>query len=99
MRVFVLAIGTVAMALSAPQDENRQRAETYRATQPGPAHAQLDALAGKWTVSVTFKVGSGPEQRSRANSEAQWILGGRFLQQHYKNDSGLEVWQFLGYDN
>ena len=95
----ILALGVASLVLSAPQEQNRQMAEMYKVTQPGSHHAQMESLAGNWSVAVSFKVGPGAERKATAGSEAQWILGGRFLRQHYKSDSGLEVWQFLGYDN
>ena len=99
MKALMLAIGAAALAISAPQDQSQKIAEMYKMTQRGEHHAQLDGLAGNWSVAVTFKLGPGTEQKSKATSEAQWILGGRFLQQHYKSETGLEVWQFIGYDN
>jgi hypothetical protein len=68
-------------------------------TQPGEHHKQLDSLAGSWNVAITFRLGNGPERHGSATCEARWILGGRFLEQQYKSDSGLEVRQFVGYDN
>src|SRR5581483_12020150 len=68
-------------------------------TQPGPQHKRLEALAGNWDVAVRFRYGNGPERQSTARGTAEWILDGHYLQQNYKNDSGLAVLQILGYDN
>ena len=69
------------------------------ATQPGPQHRQLQALAGNWDVAIRFRAGNGPERQASAKCSAEWILDGHYLKQEYKNDSGLAVLQILGYDN
>ncbi|HMG36113.1 MAG TPA: DUF1579 family protein [Blastocatellia bacterium] len=99
MKLLVLFAMLVSACLAAPQEKNQQMTDTMKAMQPGEHHKQLDGLAGSWDVMVKFKYGPGPERQSHATSEALWILGGRFIQQVYKNESGLEVRQFLGYDN
>jgi hypothetical protein len=68
-------------------------------TRPGAAHAMLDSLAGWWSVKATFQFGDGPEMEAEASCEAQMVLGRRFLEQQYRNPSGLEATQYLGYDN
>ena len=99
MKILVIITMLTSIALSAPQDNRQQMAEMMKATQPGEHHKQLDNLVGNWDVVVKFKYGPGPERQSKASSEAKWILGGRFIQQEYKNQSGQEVLQFIGYDN
>ena len=80
-------------------EREKKVAEMMQATQPGKRHKQLDVLAGSWDVVVKFKYGSGSERQGKASSEAKWILGGRFLQQEYKSESGQVTLQFMGYDN
>ncbi len=99
IKQLALAVAVQSFASAAPQEQSREMAQKQKLLQPGVHHAELDRLAGSWTVAVTFKLGPGAEYQSTATSEAKWILGGRFLQQQYKNESGLEVLQFLGYDN
>jgi hypothetical protein len=84
IKQLALAIAVQSFASAAPQEQSREMAEKQKLMQPGVQHAQLDRMAGSWTVAVTFKAGSGAEYQSTATSEAKWILGGRFLQQQYK---------------
>lgn len=78
---------------------DKKMAEMLKATQPGEQHKHLDVLVGSWDVVVKFKYGPGPERQGKASSEAVWILGGRFVQQEYKSQSGQVTLQFVGYDN
>lgn len=88
-----------SLSVAAPQEKQPNRAEMLKATQPGEHHKQLESMAGSWDVVVKFKYGPGPERQAKAMCEAKWILGGRFLQQQYENESGQSVLQFVGYDN
>jgi hypothetical protein len=68
---------------------------------PGPEHKKLDALAGKWDVAVTFKLGPDQERKGTADCEAKWDLDGRFLRQVYTSDfqgRPFVVVQLLGFD-
>lgn len=95
--VFILFMSPFESQVQQP--DPKKMAEMMKATQPGERHKQLESLAGTWDVAVRFKYGGGPERQGKATSEAKWILGGRFLQQEYKSDSGQVTLQFLGYDN
>lgn len=49
---------------------------------PGEQHKVLDALAGSWNYTVTYKMApDAPEEISSGTSNSQWILDGRFIQQ------------------
>jgi hypothetical protein len=68
---------------------------------PGPVHKQMESLAGKWDVEVTYVI-EGKERKGKATCEAKWIMDGRFLQQDYKSNlmgKPYNVMQLLGYDN
>ncbi len=68
---------------------------------PGPVHKQMEPLAGKWDVDITY-VMNGKENHGKVSCEANWILDGRFLRQEYhSNVMGMpyNVVQHLGYDN
>jgi hypothetical protein len=99
MMVITLLLLVFSLPVAAPQEKRQDRAEMLKATQPGEHHKQLESLAGSWDVVVKFKYGPGPERQSKARCEAKWVLGGRFLQQEYENESGQRVLQFFGYDN
>jgi hypothetical protein len=97
--MLTLALASVPAEAQEKSEGDKRLAEMMKATQAGERHRQLDVLAGSWDVVVTFKYGAGPERQGKASSEAKWILGGRFLHQEYKSESGQETLQFIGYDN
>lgn len=74
-----------------------------RAAEPGPWHAFLAQRAGKWNVAG--RIWNDPEGEpslSTAESRLEMILGGRFLQERLKGESGglkYEGLGLLGFDN
>lgn len=70
---------------------------------PGEYHAHLEPLVGKWEQSVKWWMAPGmPPETSTGTSEYKWILGKRFLQQHFKGESGEQTFEgmgLIGYDN
>ena len=98
--ILLFALATTSIPSYTQEKNDREKmAAMMRATQPGERHNKLDILAGSWDVVIKFKYGPGPERQSKASCTAKWILGRRFIQQEYKNESGQEVLQFIGYDN
>jgi Protein of unknown function (DUF1579) len=96
IRLTVAAILLIAVAPLAAQEKGRPAAPPG----PGEQHKQLDALAGSWDVSVTYRLG-GKEFKGTALCEAKWVLDGRFLRQEYHSKmqgKDFIVLQFLGYD-
>ena len=68
---------------------------------PGPMHALLNPLVGKWKTSVKTYMGPEPTV-SEGTCERVLIMGGRFLQSKYTGDfAGMpfEGMEILGYDN
>jgi uncharacterized protein DUF1579 len=100
-RYFVVLISGLSISLSAAGVVAQQKDEKGAPDgTPGKEHRQLDPLVGKWDVVVRYTLG-GKEREGTAESEAKWVLDGRYLQQEYKSDfSGrpFTVLQFLGYD-
>jgi hypothetical protein len=98
--VKIILVATVVLAaFVSSYAQDKRMAEMMKNTQPGEHHKQLDVLVGRWEVIAKYKYGSGPERQGKATSEAKWILGGRFVQQEYKSESGQLTLQFIGYDN
>jgi Protein of unknown function (DUF1579) len=98
----VLLMLTFGTLIVQSQERRTSEMEGTNPTQPGKYHKLLGVLAGSWDVTVKFKYGSGPERENKANSEAKWVLGGRFLEQEYTADLGgmpLFITQYVGYDN
>jgi hypothetical protein len=54
---------------------------------PGPGHKVLEQFAGKWKATVTCWMDpSSPPMQSQATAEAQWVFGGRFLEEHFRGE-------------
>lgn len=77
-----------------------------KAATPGPAHAKLKPLAGKWTY--TCKMWMDPNAspvETKGTIERKWILGGRFLTETISGTGldgkpkGFEGFGLIGYDN
>jgi hypothetical protein len=62
-----------------------QMAKAMALTVPGPEHEQLDVFVGKWNYRTQFWMAPNQEpQIMEGTAENQWILDGRFIQQHAK---------------
>jgi hypothetical protein len=72
------------------------------AGQPGPEHQKLQPFVGEW--NVTAKMWTDPSQppaECQGTAQAQWIMGGRFVQKSIKFDchgKTFEGLSLLGYD-
>jgi len=76
------------------------------AATPGPAHAQLQPLAGSWTYTCKASMDpTKPPLEMTGTIERKWILGGRFLEERVAGTGfdgqpgGFEGVGLLGYDN
>ncbi len=70
---------------------------------PGPFHAHLKPLVGSWKTTAKFWMMPGAEPAmSAGTSEREFILGGRYLQEHYNSTvmgSPFTGFGIVGYDN
>lgn len=72
-------------------------------SKPGPSHRLLETFVGKWDVQLTFW--SDPKaagESSVGTSQISWMLGGRFLQEHFSGKVAGEEYVglgIMGYDN
>lgn len=75
------------------------------AGEPGPGHAALQPLAGRWKYTGKFWMEPGqPPIETTGTIERKWILGGRFLEEKvagtgFDGKPGFEGLGLLGYDN
>lgn len=83
----------------AKAEHDAMMAEMMKYANPGPVHALLTPLVGKW--KTTTKSWMGPEPTvSEGTCEREWIMGGRFLQSMYKGNmmgmpfEGMELLAF-----
>lgn len=74
-----------------------------KAATPGEAHLALEPFIGSWKVRVTSWPAPGaPPSTSTGSSEAEWILGKRFVKERFEGEfmgmpfEGLGI---TGYDN
>ncbi|MGE5176860.1 MAG: DUF1579 domain-containing protein [Hyphomicrobiales bacterium] len=68
---------------------------------PGPEHAVLQPMAGKWKAVTKMWMGPGDPQVSEGTTERSWIMGGRYLvSKHTGSFAGMpfEGMEILGYD-
>jgi hypothetical protein len=89
-----------------PGMSQEQMAEMMKLGSPSDAHKKLDAFVGKW--DYTAKMWMDPAQKKpevmKGSTDNNWILDGRFIQQHAKGEAmnGMPAFEGVGttgYDN
>ena len=86
---------------AAPDDKAVMEAMMKHAT-PGPFHKKLEPLVGDWTYQASFMMAPGtPEMKMSGTANRKWLLDGRFMSEHAKNEGGeaFEGMGVTGYDN
>jgi hypothetical protein len=116
MKIKVLAAALlVVFACSAFAQHDHQQAQTkpqmdpammdamMKAGIPGDAHKLLNNMSGSWNTKATFWMMPGADPTSmEGTSENKWVMGGRYLEQHFAgNFMGMpfEGLGYTGYDN
>jgi hypothetical protein len=77
--------GTAAKEGASPSDTRKDKLlkDIARKAAPGPEHKLLDPLVGKWTTTAKMWWGGKKPEQATGHAEAKWILGGRFVEEHY----------------
>ena len=72
-----------------------------KAGTPGDAHRKLEPFAGTWKATVRHWMEPGAEPNvSTGVMNNTWVLGHRFLQHEYRDDSGMfEGSGYWGFNN
>jgi hypothetical protein len=87
----------------AASDEQAQMEAWQRTMTPGPGHARFEPMVGTWTAKTTMTMGPGaPKMVSEGVSDHRLILGGRYLEQHYRGTAmgmPFEGRGYTAYDN
>ncbi|MBD3256920.1 DUF1579 domain-containing protein [candidate division GN15 bacterium] len=101
--VIVAALGlTAALAQDEGASQQEMQAKMMELAQPGPEHELLEKLTGKWNMTVKMYMAPGQEPMVfNGSSEAETILGGRFLQSKWVSGEGpMETRgvSIMGYD-
>jgi hypothetical protein len=83
--------------------EEQKMHEAYlKAATPGPEHARLAKMAGKWKAEVQFWHGEGEPQTSYGTAEFKPILGGRYIEETFNGEAEGQPFEgrgVTGYDN
>lgn len=86
-----------------PMDDKAVMEMMQKAAAPGEAHKKLDALAGKFSVqSKSWMDPAKPPEVSSGSSERKWIMGNRYLEEHYQGSfmgQPFDGMGIQGYDN
>ena len=86
-----------------PPSQEEMMALWQKAMTPSANHARLTPMVGTWNAKTTFVMEPGaPPQVSNGTSVHRLVLGGRYLEQHYRGTSmgmAFEGIGFTGYDN
>jgi len=88
---------------TASMPEEEATAKMVAMAAPGPAHADLAARAGTWTVDYKYRMGPDtPWQPMQGTITSKPVLGGRFLMEEHSLEMvgmPMEGLLFLGFDN
>jgi hypothetical protein len=76
----ICLMGTVSAGAQTSSDVARAREAMLERGRPGPEHAILERLAGRWQREVTYTMGGGKTMKATGSATNRVILGGRFLQ-------------------
>lgn len=108
MRNFVIALclGALMMptAVLAGEPSQEEMMKAYEAAaKPGPEHAMIAKSAGTWTCTVkSWMDPAGEPMVSDGTEESAMIMGGRYLQSHFKGSmmgQPFDGMGLMGYDN
>ena len=98
---FAIALPAIAQEPSADQQAMMEMME--KLSTPGEMHAKLEPMVGSFDVEATFWMAPGAEpMSSKGKSKNVWILGGRYVAQHYEGEFMGQTFNGLGltgYDN
>jgi hypothetical protein len=99
----LLACLLTVAGTTAGQDKKDLPPDFLKFSQPGPEHKVLGALVGTWKCAVKFYPGPGKSpQESTGTMTMKWVLGERYVAQHYKGTFGDQPFEglgLMGYDN
>lgn len=96
--------GTPGERIVTPPPDPGAVVQAYqRAAAPGTEHQWLAKMAGAWEVEVkAFFDPTKPPEVSQGRAELRMVLGGRYLEQHFKSvfmDMPFEGHGVMGFDN
>lgn len=98
--VVVILLMTTAV-FSDDKDKDKQPpidlAAYAKFAQPGPEHKLLEPMIGNWSYKVRLFVDpSKPPMEMTGKCEKKWILGNRYVQEHFKGDEKDHPFEGIG---
>lgn len=71
-----------------PEEMQKLMEKYAEAMKPGEHHKKLDGFVGTWDVKIRmwYAGPDGPVAESTGVAESKWILGKRFVQDHFKGE-------------
>lgn len=93
------ATGKAAPTAGAPQDAMMEAMMKFAT--PGPEHAVLNPLVGKWKGVTKMWMAPGDPTVSEGTVDRSWVMGGRYLVAKHTGEFGgmpFEGMEVLGYD-
>lgn len=95
--------GKKSAAKGGPPDEKAMMEMMAKVATPGEQHKKLEPFVGTFDTKLKFWMDpSKPPEETSGKTETKWVLGNRYLEQHYDGTfmgqpfSGIG---FTGYDN
>lgn len=81
-----------------PMDEKAMMEMMQKLATPGEGHKKIDFMVGTWKTKNTMWMDpSKPPEKSEGTAEQRWVLGGRFIEQHFEGTFMGMPFSGLGY--
>lgn len=96
--LMMLASAAHAAETSMAEMDPAMMAKMQAATSPGEQHKVLEAFAGQWTYTGTFRMTpDAAPQEMTGTAKAEMVYGGRFLKQEFEGPWMGQTFNGLGY--
>jgi len=90
-------------AAKKPEMDPAMMEAMIKAATPGPEHKMLDGMVGTWNTKATMWMVPGADPvAGDGMTENKWVMGGRYVEQHFKGSMmgmPFEGIGYTGYDN
>jgi hypothetical protein len=94
--VGLLILGVRQGTAQDKKDGNDIAAALAKYGTPGPEHKALEPLVGNWDCKVKFWTGPGKAEESTGTAKREWILGNRYIAEHYKGTAFGQPFEGMG---
>ncbi len=101
--LFFGIIGVFSLRSQEEMSEDQMMEMMMKYGTPGDNHKKLDGMTGNWNFATKWWADqSAPAQETKGSCKAEWVLGGRFVQENVTGDMMGQPFHgmgFTGYDN